>query len=152
MAAEPRRMQDMNHMEPRMPCNVGNFLAAASRRGAPRLILILNRAPRASESLGLTEFRRCYEGAQPLKLLHVAVEKERWSLDRLRRLLGTRLCRCHVQDDALALTSGNTKLSVIRLPFEQYASYMETHRDVEPLYLFQELDADMREAPLLKGV
>ena len=51
-----------------------------------------------------------------------------------------------MQDDALALSSGKTKLSVIRLPFEQYKSYMETHQDDEPLYLFQELDTDIGEA------
>eukprot|EP00435_Cladocopium_sp_Y103_P065385 s438_g27.t1 len=98
----------------------------------------------------VSEFRRCFETSKPLILkdadtLATSYPKG-WGLDALHRSVAKRLCRCHIQDDALALTSGRTKLSVIRLPFDEYVTYMESHKDVEPLYLFQELEPDLKQA------
>eukprot|EP00434_Breviolum_minutum_P009907 symbB.v1.2.008730.t1/scaffold542.1/size189608/3 len=104
----------------------------------------------AGPTLTVTEFRRCFEASKPLILKEAdrlsSSHPTGWSLDALHRSVNKRLCRCHVQDDALALTSGRTKLSVIRLPFDEYVTYMESHQDIEPLYLFQELEPDLKQA------
>ncbi|CAK9042911.1 Bifunctional arginine demethylase and lysyl-hydroxylase JMJD6 (Histone arginine demethylase JMJD6) (JmjC domain-containing protein 6) (Jumonji domain-containing protein 6) (Lysyl-hydroxylase JMJD6) (Peptide-lysine 5-dioxygenase JMJD6) (Phosphatidylserine receptor) (Protein PTDSR), partial [Durusdinium trenchii] len=106
---------------------------------------------RQMESLSLGEFRRSFESeGRPLLVKAAAPaasqQPERWHVQTLQRSLQRRPCRCHIQDDALALTSGRTKLSVIRMPFEEYVRYMDSHQDSEPLYLFQEFEEDLREA------
>ncbi|CAE7030018.1 unnamed protein product [Symbiodinium natans] len=115
------------------------------------------RAEKPAAGLATADFRRLFEalpgapvvleGATDLASPHGGSP---WptsqQLSNLRASLASRECRCHLQEDALALTSGRTKLSVIRLPFDKYLHYMDTHEDAEPLYLFQEFDPDIREA------
>eukprot|EP00439_Symbiodinium_sp_Y106_P013370 s850_g1.t3 len=107
-------------------------------------------ARRAAGELTTADFRRLFEAlpGTPVVLEGAArlaspQRETAWQLASLGPALAARPCRCHLQDDALALT---TKLSVIRLPFDEYLRYMDAQEDAEPLYLFQEFDSDIREA------
>ncbi|CAE7817086.1 unnamed protein product [Symbiodinium microadriaticum] len=110
-------------------------------------------ARRPAAELTTADFRRLFEAlpGTPVVLEGAAglaspQGETAWQLANLGPALAARPCRCHLQDDALALTSGRTKLSVIRLPFDEYLKYMDAQEDAEPLYLFQEFDSDIREA------
>eukprot|EP00933_Yihiella_yeosuensis_P038050 TRINITY_DN3201_c0_g1_i1.p1 TRINITY_DN3201_c0_g1~~TRINITY_DN3201_c0_g1_i1.p1 ORF type:complete len:802 (-),score=172.02 TRINITY_DN3201_c0_g1_i1:329-2734(-) len=108
---------------------------------------------RSASALATAEFRRDFEALPgvPLRLRGAAALASKlgcdpWRLEALTTSLSQQPCRCHIQEDALALTSGRTRLSVLRLPFQEYLLYMKSNQDVEPLYLFQEVDADLQQA------